>query len=88
MRGKGFINIERACVNKGITLYAHNTLIPIALGKCIAHDITRIIIDRYKALATLFETPSSTTFQRCFRALLGGFIVYIRPHNCGSYSLY
>lgn len=32
MRGKGFINIVRVCVNKGITSYAHNTLIPIVLG--------------------------------------------------------
>ena len=90
MRGKGFINIERACVNKGITLYAHNTLIPTILGGGIAHGVTRIIKDRYKA------------FQRCFRASLEGFVVYIGsmtnvikaiqnctlPHNCGSYLLY
>ena len=61
MRGKGFINIERACVNKGITLYAHNTLIPTILGGGIARSVTRIILDEYKA------------FQRCFRASLEGF---------------
>ena len=66
MRGKGFINIERACVNKGITLYAHNTLIPTILGGGgIARSVTRIIIDRYRA------------FQSCFRASLEGFAMSI-----------
>ena len=60
------------------------------LGGGIAHGVTRIIKDRYKA------------FQRCFRASLEGFVVYIGsmtnvikaiqnctlPHNCGSYLLY
>ena len=44
-----------------------------AWGGGIARSVTRIIIDRYRAS------------QRCFRALLGGFIVYIRPHNCDNH---
>lgn len=50
-----------------------NVLIPTVLGGRIARSVTRIIIDRYRAS------------QRCFRALLGGFIVYIRPHNCDNH---
>ena len=48
------------CTNNGA-----NMLTSTVLGGGIAHGVTRIIIDRYKA------------FQRCFRASLEGFAMSI-----------
>ena len=48
-----------------------NLLCTIVLGG--GYKVTHYILDEYKALASLFEAPSSTTFQRCFRASLEGF---------------
>ena len=66
---------EQGCVTS--RLYVCNVLnYRILGGGGIAGLVTHSFFVEYRA------------FQRCLRALLGGFIVYIRPHNCGSYLLY
>ena len=60
---------------------AYNTLNYRILGGGYYRGITHRFFVKHRALASLFETPSSTTFQRCLRASLGGFIASIYYGN-------